>query len=85
MKGAGREEFERLRTAGFADCIREDGSPIITKVALAVLEAIRKFEPNPEFHPSPRTTERHVKYWLEEDRPDNADALSDNAGAHMAK
>ncbi|MBW6506891.1 MAG: hypothetical protein K0B00_09095 [Rhodobacteraceae bacterium] len=85
MKGAGREEFDRLRAAGFVGCIREDGSPIVIQVALAVLEAIRKIEPDPKFHPSPRTAERRVKEWLAEDRPDNAAALSDNAGAYMAK
>lgn len=85
MKGAGREEFERLRAGDFEGCVKKDGSPVVIRVALAVLEAIRKIEPCPEFHPSARTAERHVKKWLSEDRPDNAGALSDNAGAYMAK
>lgn len=85
MKGAGREEFDRLRAAGFEGCTDKQGAPVIIQVALAVLEAIRKIEPDPECHPSPRTAERRVKEWLAEDRPDNAAALSDNAGAYMAK
>ncbi|HBZ44057.1 MAG TPA: hypothetical protein DEO85_08395 [Maritimibacter sp.] len=85
MKNAGRAEFNKLRAAGFAGCTREDGSPIIIQVALAVLEAIRKIEPDPAFHPVPRTAERYVKKWLAEDRPDNAGAQSDNAGAYVAK
>jgi hypothetical protein len=85
MKGGGREEFDRLRAAGFEGCTREDKSPVIIQVALAVLEAIQKIEPLPAFHPSRRTAERHVKKWLEEDQPDNAGALSDDAGAQMAK
>lgn len=85
MKGAGRAEFDRLRAAGFAGCTREDGFPIIIEVARAVLEAIRKIEPDPVLHPVPRTAERYVKKWLAEDGPDTAGALSDNAGAYMAK
>lgn len=85
IKGAGREEFERLRATGFAGCAREDKSPVIIQVALAVLEAIRKIEPRPEFHPSRRTAERHVKKWIVADQTDNAVAQSDDAGAHMAK
>lgn len=85
MRGAGREEFERLRAGKFEGCTDKDGSPVIIRVALAVLEAIRNIEPRPEFHPSPRTAERRVKEWLMEERPDNAGALSENAGAHVAK
>jgi len=81
MKGAGREEFNRLRAAGFAGYTREDGSPIIIRVALAVLEAMREFDPDPASQPATRTAERYVKKWLAEDQPDNADALSDNTGA----
>jgi hypothetical protein len=85
MKGAGRGEFERLQARGFEGCTNKDGAPIIIRVALAVLEAIRKIEPDPECHPVPRTVERHVKKWLAEKRSDNARALSGNAGAHVAK
>lgn len=85
MECAGREEFDRLRAAGFVGCTRKDGSPIIIKVALALLEAIRKIEPDPAGLPVPRTAERYVKTWLAGDLPDNAGALSDNAGAYMAK
>ena len=85
MRGAGREEFERLRAKRFEGYTGKDGTPVIIRVAVAVLEAIRKVEPRPEFHPSTRTAERRVKEWLSEDQPDNAGAMSDNAGACMAK
>lgn len=85
MRGAGRDAFNRLQEGGFKGCTDKNGAPVIIQVALAVLEAIRKEEPNPEFHPSPRTAERRVKEWLAEDRPDTTGALSDSAKAHMAK
>ena len=85
LRDAGRAEFERLRAQDFDGYKKKDGSVIIIRVALAVLEAVKVAEPDPEFHSSPRTAERHVKKWLELDRSDNAPALSDTAGVQVAK
>jgi len=52
---------------GFEGCAAKNGSVIVIRVARAVLEAVRATEPDPKFHPSPRTTERYVKKWLAED------------------
>ncbi|MFU1477009.1 hypothetical protein ACM25N_04620 [Roseovarius sp. C7] len=85
MNGAGRDEFERLRAGGFEGCTGKSGSIIVIRVARVVLEAVRAAEPDPKFHPSPRTAERYVKKWLADHKSDNAGALSDNAGACVAK
>lgn len=85
LRGAGRAEFDRLRAQEFDGYTRKDGSVVIIRVARAVLEAVKVAEPDPEFHPSPRTAERNVKEWLEFDCSDNASALSDSAGAQVAK
>ena len=85
--GAGRAEFERLRAIEFHGHTPKEGRVNKSSVARAILDAIQDAatgEPS-SLIPNPRTVERYVSKWLAEDRSDNAGALSDNAGAQVAK
>ncbi|WP_375227879.1 hypothetical protein [Roseobacter sp. S98] len=85
--GAGRAEFDRLQNIGFEGHKRKNGALNKATVARSILDAIRAAatgEPS-SLIPAPRTVERHLTSWLGKDGSDSAPALSDGAGADVAK
>ena len=87
LVGAGREEFLRLRATGFNGHTRKDGNLIKASIARSILDAIQRTAPDEpsSLMPSLRNVERYVSEWLSQNTSDSAGALSDNAGAEVAK